>query len=798
MSPTPNRFNVTEEKIEKIDFSSLLHRIMSHWWMFVISILFCIGIAFVYLHYSTPMYKINAKLLVKDEKKGGGVNAGELLGDISGLLNMKSNVDNEVEILKTRILMERVVRALHLNIVYIKNGKVKDQILDAAPFTVELEKGRDTIQGNFFELTIPEEGNSYEIQYTDKISKEKVSQQPEFGDTLFVYGIGNICVYRNPEVKQYGTQYSLLISSVDARVAALRGALNVSVTNKLVTTIDLQLSYPHPEKGEEILSRLIAEYLQQNINDKNMIADSTIMFIENRLRLVSGELGGIEDNIQQFKQGNKLTDLSEQSKMLVSNASDLFKRVADIETQINIAYALEEYLKDEDKNKRVVPTSVLPEDVVFSKLVENYNMLLLERDRQMLTSTEDNPYIQNMDERIASLRASMLANLSGTRRSLEITRKELGKELAKLDGNIRKVPFHERTYLDLARQQQIKQELYLFLLQKREETAISKTANISNAKIIDTPKSDFNPFSPNRKFILLIGLMAGLAFPFAKIYMDGLFNNRVNSKEQITRLTSIPILGEICHNDKQERLIMLSHPRSVIAEQFRAMRTNLQFFLNNQKGNTIMVTSSMSGEGKSFTAANLGMALAMSGKKVVLLELDLRRPNLSPVVNLKNDSGFTNYVIQPAISIADILTQTSVHENLYVVQAGHLPPNPAELITHERVDQLIQTLQAQFEYIILDTPPIGLVTDAQLLNKYAHLTIYLVRQKYTYRDQLVIANDLYLTNKIKNMAIVINDIPKINGYGGYGYGYGYGMEMESSKFSKFKKMFRAPFKRRYA
>lgn len=789
MNRSVNNIKTSSNEEQQINIKALLGRILEDWWVVVLCLFLCIGTVYGFLRYKTPMYKINAKLMVQDEKKGGGsINAGEMLGDLSGLLNMKSNVDNEAEILKTRNLMERVVKASDLNIIYLKKGTFKDPELQETPFTVKLVTNNDTIRANSYELSVSEDGNTFEVSYKSNQSQEKIISQIKFGDSLFIEGIGKIIIRKNPVVPFISKKYIFRITSVDERVAALQKELKVSVTSKLVTTIDLNLNYSLPKKGEEILSGLIEEYIRQNINDKNKIADSTIAFIENRLTLVGGELGSIEGNIQNFKQGNKLADLSEQSKLLITNTSDYINRIAVLETQINIMISLEDYLKDGVKNKRVVPASVLPQDVVFGELVKNYNGLLLERDRQLLTSTEDNPYIKNLDERIAAMRNAMISNLSGTRKSLEINRGELQKEIDKLESSIRKVPAQERIYLDLARQQQIKQELYLFLLQKREEMAISKTSNISNAKIIDFPKSEFKPYSPNKQLIFLIGLIAAFLLPFARIYIIDLFNDRIQSKEEIIKHTNIPIVGEISHNDSENNLVISNDPRSVISEQFRALRTNLQFFMNAPKGNIILMTSSMSGEGKSFTVVNLGTVLAISGKKVLLMELDLRKPNLSPSFKIINDFGFTNYIISPETKISDIVMPTKIHENLFIIPSGPLPPNPAETIMSERMEKLMEELKKEYDYILMDAPPIGLVTDAQLLNKYTSITLYLIRQKYTYKNQLSIPQELYVNDKMKKMGIVINDIKKTYGYG---YGYGYGNEEAKGKswLKKMKEMF---------
>jgi tyrosine-protein kinase Etk/Wzc len=771
MSQFLNRAGDEQEQETAVDIKGYINRVLAQWWIIPLSLAICLGTSYLYLRYKSKMYKIHAQLLVQDDKKGGGMNAGDLL-DLSSLLDMKSNVDNEVEILKTRMLAEKVVKDLNLNITYFKKGRVNDVEIYQRnlPFALEILGPEDSIAASTFDMEILEP-ELLLIEYVDS-RKNTVSNKVSFGKTFIMEGIGALRFLKNNNISLRDKYYRFHISSVQEAVSTLRKEIIVAVTNKLVTTIDLSMSHHIPKKGEDILSKLIEEYLEQNIVDKNRVADSTIKFINERLLFVSRELGDIEGDIQSFKQGNKLADLSEQSRLLLVNTSDYLKRIAEIETQLNILAGLEDYLKDESKNKRVVPSSVLANDIVFSKLVETYNGLLLERDRQLLTSTEDNPYIRNLDERIQALRGAMLSNLANTRASMQISQSQLQKDLNQFENQIRNVPAHERTYLDLARQQQIKQELYLFLLQKREEAALSKTSNISSARVIDAPKSDSLPFSPNKMVILLFGLAAGLALPFGRVYIMDILNDKVRSKEELLKLLpGMTVIGEISHFEMEGTSIG-SDPKSVIAEQFRGLRTNLHFFLKEQQGNIILLTSSTMGEGKTFTSTNLGAILAIPGKRVLLMDLDLRRASLSAKLGFKGSQGFTNYIISNAVKASDLIVPSGIHEKLFILPAGPIPPNPAELIMDQRMDELMSELKQDYDYIIMDAPPIGLVTDAQLLSRFSAITLYLVRQEYTSRNMLNIPKELHLSGKMERVAIVLNDVRRPGGYG-YAYAYGY-------------------------
>ncbi|WP_293784011.1 tyrosine-protein kinase [uncultured Pedobacter sp.] len=768
---------------ESIDLKNIFNNLLDKWIWFVTSIIICLLVAFLYTRYTPPVYQINAKILVNDNEKGGslGKQSGALM-DLGGLLGSKNSVDNEIEILKTRFLMEQVVRQKQLNIIYSKKLDFVSRELYEAPFKINILKPVDTIITTKLFIT-KIKGDKI------KVSIKNFEKEVRWNEQIAINGVGIVEISNNQFMQLDDKEYSAMITSVDDRVASLMSQLTVSVSNKLSTVVDLGLAYPLQNKGEDILNTLIEKYTAANLSDKNAIADSTYKFIKERLNVIASELGDVENQEENFKEQNKLADMSEQGKLLVQNTGNFSTELAKIETQVSILSELESYLRDDNKSKRIFPSALIPSDMVFSDLMGQYNALLIDRERQLMSVTEQSPFIQSLDAQIAGLRKSILSNIQSSKQSSILTRNRLRKQLTNAEGQISGVPKIEKNYLKLARNKGIKQELYIFLMQKAEETAISKTSNISIAKTIDPPKAQVYPISPKKKVIYLAGLIAGLVFPLIVIFGKKLLSTSINTKDEITNLTRVPVIGEISHNTSSDNLIVANQSRSAISEQFRALRTNLSFYLKSKNEKVILLTSSMSGEGKSFTAINLGNILALAGKKVVLMELDLRKPGLSAKLDISNDVGFSNYTINPDLKVKDIVKPLSINNNMFIISSGPLPPNPAETLMSESTKTLIAELREQFDYIIMDAPPIGIITDAQLLSEYSDAILYLVRQKVTQKNQLNIVEELYSSGKMKNMGIVVNDI--ISKYYGYGYGYGtYGENIQQGFMARIKNIFR--------
>jgi tyrosine-protein kinase Etk/Wzc len=766
-----------------IDLKKSFNKLLKNWYWFIICTFIGGMVAYAFCWYMAPVYKINARVLVNDQQKGGGLNKqADALMDLGGIMGSNSSVDNEAEILKTPDLLETVVRGMNLNVVYSSSVHLSRRELYKSPFKMFILKGRDSITTTDVRINKLASGKV-------RVRTDDIDREVNWNTSFDIPNVGLVQLSAEPGFKMSDADYFVEVSSVDERVTNLMKDLTVEVGNNKVTIVDLSLNYPVQKKGEEILNALIDKYESSNIQDKNSVADSTYSFIKERLSIISSELGDVENKVQQFKQKNRLSDMSEQGKLLVQTTGEYSTELAKAETQVSVLTDLENYLKDETKNKRVFPTSLLPSDMVFSNLMNQYNALLTERDKTMMSVTEATPFVQSLNNQIANLRQGILANIQSTKNTYVVTRNRLRSQLQEAQGQIEGVPAIEKNYLKLARNQQIKQELYIFLMQKAEETLISKTSNTSIAKVIAKPKSEVHPISPKKKIIYFVGILAGLIIPLLVTLGKDFFNTTIVTKDDISNATQVPIVGEISHSLVNDNLIVSNHGRSAIAEQFRALRSNLSFYLKSKDQKIILVTSSMSGEGKSFTSINLGNVLALLGKKVLLMEMDLRKPGLSGKFKIKNDIGFSNYIIDDNLTASDIVRPLDVNKNLFIITSGLLPPNPVEILMNARTAVLMSELKEQFDYIIMDAPPIGVISDAQSLAEYADMTIYVVRQNVTDKKQLMIVEQLYQTNKIDNIGIVVNDVNDKDYNFGYNYGT-YGQELPAGMFKRMIQRFK--------
>ncbi|RYY08361.1 MAG: polysaccharide biosynthesis tyrosine autokinase [Sphingobacteriaceae bacterium] len=789
LSSNDNNFNPEVQDEDVIDVKAIIGKLIGNWYLFVASALLFLALAVIYAYFAKPEWKTSSKILVEDQKNSpsqalnGGINS-----DLSSLFNIKSSADNEIEILKSRSLMTQVVNLMQLNIrTYIKTGFKYIEIYHNEPFKIEIKNSRDTIKDQDYFIEILNNENFKISNGSENINIEahfgREIQLPQFKLTL----------NKSSLFKSNG-KYKILVQSPDVAVSNFLENYAVDLSSKQATTIDLSLNYPNAKKSEDILNKLMLVYLQNNLQNKVSIADSTMRFIRDRLVIVSEELANIEKQLQNYKQQNNIADISEQSKALVSGASDYYNKLNEIEVQLVVVRDLNNYL-NKAGNGQTIPSSLTTKDPAFGQAINAYNELIAQREKLKLSYTDENPVIQNITQQADIARRALLKSVSTYQNSLLVSRAELNKQNASFTGKIKQVPAKERVFLDYSRQQNLEQSLYLFLLQKREETAISKTSTISSSRIIDYAKSDFKPFKPKRSIIYIFGLIVGLILPAIYLFIKELLNIRINTKSDIQKITAVPIIGEISHNKDGKSLVVDRLSRTVISEQFRGMRTNLQYILDNQKSNVLLFTSSMSGEGKSFLSLNLGSALVLTGKKVVFIELDLRKPKLSESVGVDNSNGYTNYVISDTTTVDSILKPLIFHENCFLISSGAIPPNPAELLMSHKLEELITELKTRFDYVIIDCAPVGLVADALLIERLTDLTFYVVRQEYTYKSQLRIVNDLKISGKAKNLYLVVNDI-KVekngSGYGGYGYGgYGYGgYGEEPEKTSWFAKYFK--------
>jgi tyrosine-protein kinase Etk/Wzc len=765
---TPKNINQAGKK----DFKEIFALFARYWYLFLISVIICGGIGVIYALFSAPVYKINSTITIDDQTNPKSSKSDENSPlDYSDALESPNNANNEIDILKSNFLLTQVAKKMNLNItIYRKQAIGSIELYDDAPFNVQVIAHTDSLQ--FQKFNIKPINNL--IAVTGGLSD--INNVIKYGQTLKC-GQFDLIFTKNPGVAIDPNGYKITVQSIDGKVEALAKSLTVDLTDKKSTSVALTLEYPNPRKGEVVLQTLMDLYLQSNLENKNRMADSSLAFIDNRLKLVSGQLANVETQFTNFKQENDIADADQQSQSLVSNVSDNSNKLNDQSVQLEILEDISKYINNPE-NKRLIPSSLAIQDPVFSNSVNSYNQLLNQRGQLSLSYKDSNPIMENLDAQIETARQNLLKSFNTYKKSLSISVDALKGQSTTLNTQVKGVPKKQMALLDYSRQQNLKQELYLYLLQKREEIAIAKTSNISTVRIIDPAKSDYEPFKPNRILAIALGLFIGLLIPRGYLFSMEWLNNRILNKNDILNYTNLPIIGEIDSNDQDKILVIEKKSRSGIVEQFRALRTELLFKLNPEKSNIILLTSSMGGEGKSFITLNLASVISLSGKKVVMLELDLRKPKLAKNLNVEYKLGFSDYIENEKLTIKDILNPTDFSANVFLVPAGNNQGDPSELLLNNRLKLLIEQLKVDFDYILIDSPPVGLVSDSLIIEKFADITLYVARQGFTYKSQLTIINDLISDGKIKKAYLIINDIKNHRkGYYGYDdarkYGYGY-------------------------
>lgn len=760
--------------------------ILTIWPWVLASVVISLIIGNINLRYATPIYKSVAELMINDSKKGGSNSSDDVLAALK-INNSKINVENEIQILKSRTLMTEVVRSLNLNYNYSIAGRFKNTVVYSnKPFELTIV---DTIQSNFgCYINIIDD-----VFYTITLNNKHFTKA-KWGDTI-KSGRYNIVLNKTPNFIRNNLQYTIQVVPILSAAKRFMNSVSITAPSKGTSCLFLSMFDAIPERAIDVINTLMRLYKLRNINGRTLIANRTMEFIDNRLGVVGAELTGVETDIVDFKQKNGIAaDVGAQSATLVTASSDALEKLEEEEVQLEMLNSVSDYLQKNENDKSIILPASLLDNPGLAGLMTNFNTLQMQIETALVVNTNDNPVIRNMLGQKLQLKQNIVQALASTKRESQIKVNALKEEIRSINEKVRSVPNVERLYLDYARMQQTKQDLYVFLLKKREETAIEKSSTVADALVIDPAISDGSPVSPNRSKTLTTSLIVGLLLPFSFILIRRGLNVKIISKGDVIKLSSIPIIGEIGNNVSMESIAVEKNSRTLISEQFRALRTNLQFMLTNKEQKTLIVTSSMSNEGKSFISMNMAITFAMSGKKVILLEFDLRKPRISRMLGIDNNNGFSNYIINK-ISYEDMIVKSGIDDNLYILPSGPIPPNPAELVLLKETGELFDRLKREFDYIIIDTSPVGLVTDAQLLYQYADMTLYIVRQGYTNKGQINIANELYESGKMPKIAFIINDVIANRGFaygygyeenygygGGYGYGYGYGASYGSGYY----------------
>ena len=805
---------LTNEKLreaddQEIDFKELLFKYLIHWPWFVGTVLACLIAAYVYLYIATPVYNISATVLIKDDKKGGNSNNVAGLDELglSGLITSSQSIDNEIEVLRSKTLVKEVVSYLNLYVTYQDDDQIPSkELYKTSPVQVnmtpqEAEKLKTNV---VIEMVLQPQGSlDVNVKMGGKEIQKHFEKLPAIlptdqGTLSFFQTTDSISSKKNEEVSSPVQDVRHITATISQPMNVARGycgALSIEPTSKTTSVVTISLKNSSLQRGQDFINQLLEMYNRNTNNDKNEIAQKTAEFIDERIGIISKELGSTEADLETFKRDAGITDLSSDAQIALTGNAEYEKKQVENRTQISLVEDLKKYLSHSEYE--VLPSNVGLKDMALAAQIDRYNEMLIERKRLLRTSTENNPAIINLDTSIRATRANVQATLEGTLQGLFITKADLDREAKRYMRRISDAPGQERQYVSIARQQEIKAGLYLMLLQKREENAIMLAATANNAKIIDDAIADVIPVSPKRSIIYLAALVLGIAIPVVVIFLIDLTRFKIEGRADVEKLTSVPIVGDIPLTDeknaKEGSIAVFENKNNLMSETFRNIRTNIQFMLQNDK-KVILVTSTVSGEGKSFTSANLAISLSLLGKKVVIVGLDIRKPGLNKVFNLSSkEKGITQYLANPETDLMSLVQPSDVNRNLYILLGGTVPPNPTELLARDGLDKAIEILKKNFDYVILDTAPIGMVTDTLLIGRVADLSVYVCRADYTHKAEYTLINELFHEKKLPNLCTVINSVDlkkrkygyyygygkygKHYGYGKrYGYGYGYGQE----------------------
>lgn len=805
---------LTNEKLreaddKEIDIQELLFKYLIHWPWFVGAVIVCLISAYIYLYVATPVYNISATVLIKDDKKGGSSNNVAGLDELglSGLITSSQSIDNEIEVLRSKTLVKEVVNYLNLYVTYQDDDQIPSkELYKTSPVQVnmtpqEAEKLKTKV---VIEMVLHPQGSlDVNVKMEDKEIQKHFEKLPAIlptnqGTLSFFQTTDSISSKKNEEVGSPVQDMRHITATISQPMnVARRYCENLSIepTSKTTSVVTVSLKNSSLQRGQDFINQLLEMYNRNTNNDKNEIAQKTAEFIDERIGIISKELGSTEADLETFKRDAGITDLSSDAQIALTGNAEYEKKQVENRTQISLVEDLKKYLGHNEYE--ILPSNVGLKDITLAAQIDRYNEMLIERKRLLRTSTENNPAIINLDTSIRATKANVQATLEGTLQGLFITKADLDREAKRYMRRISDAPGQERQYVSIARQQEIKAGLYLMLLQKREENAIMLAATANNAKIIDDAIADVIPVSPKRSIIYLAALCLGIAIPVVVIYMIDLTKFKIEGRADVEKLTSVPIAGDIPltdeKNTKEGSIAVFENQNNLMSETFRNIRTNIQFMLQNDK-KVILVTSTVSGEGKSFTSANLAISLSLLGKKVVIVGLDIRKPGLNKVFNLSSkEKGITQYLANPEMDLMSLVQLSDVNRNLYILPGGTVPPNPTELLARDGLDKAIEILKKNFDYVILDTAPIGMVTDTLLIGRVADLSAYVCRADYTHKAEYTLINELFHEQKLPNLCTIINGVDlkkrkygyyygygkygKHYGYGKrYGYGYGYGQE----------------------
>ncbi len=796
-----NNLNIPGHEPSDFSLKGFVLKYLRYWYLFAVALIAGFFIAKYYNWYKTPLYAVTAKLLVKDDTGG----TDKLLQQMD-VQSPDKNLENEIEIFRSHNLLAKALDQLEFDVSYYLIGNVKvSEVYTDCPFKIVIDKVEFGAYYQPFFVDILD-SSQFVFHYETAAGTKEI--KGVFGES-FNMGMGVITLkkrdnfpYEQIASLNYEKRfYKIAFKTISANQNKYLSRLSVALSRPQSSILQIYLEDEVPQKGLDFINALIRVYLENDVDVKNNAASNTSDFLDSQLAEITEDLERIETNREQYKVSKGIIDLESESQMVLDRIRDLDAKKAINDARLSMIGQLKKYIVENQNLRDLAPASLDISDALLIKLINKLTELQSQREIIINQSTANDPTLVPINAEIELTRSSLLENIKNIEKSLENSANELKSTLKDNQGRIARIPTTQRELLEIERKFRIQENLYVFLLQKHAELAISLAATESDTRLIDTARVLPGPISPVPQRAYSIALLLALIIPVLIIITIEKLNDKIENIAQIRKLTAIPLLGVVRYNRHATQLVSIEKPRSSIAEEYRSIRTNLQFFNQGQSAGVTMITSSIGTEGKTFTAMNLAAVMAASGERVVLIGLDMRKPRIVEQFNITNDVGSSNYLSRNA-DIDEILHPSGYLDTLYIIPSGPNPPNPSELIMSDRMDEMIQELKTRFDKIVIDTPPIGLVSDGLILAKHADSTLYVVREGVTHKDHLQHINELYKTGQLKNTAIVFNAVRKNRaGYGahasyGYGYGYVYGAEYgnyfddENEGATGFKKWFK--------
>ncbi len=749
----------------KSGVSDILFKYLPYWPVFILFLIVCIAGAWFYLRITPPQYEITASVMLRNDNKGAPDDR-TIINQLNQL-SEKRIVENESEIFQSRKLMLEVVKNLKLYVSFFEKDKFSSKpAYSVSPIQVQLADPDN--------IKMP---GKVEFQFSEKDSMVIIGANKyplnQFIDTDYGsmrFSINKLSTYTTSENQLYFT-----LSRPQAIAASLLSGLKVSPSTKVTSVLFLTLEDVDPKRGEDILNELIAVYNKASLSEKNRLADSTSSLLENRLKIVEQDLSNIEKRAQSYKASRGAVEIGTQGRLYLENQVATDNQLTDVDLQLSSLEEVEKYVRSKDNAAGTVPSTQGLKDPMLPELLTKKYQLELEYEKLRKTTGENNPMLTSIKDQINKITPSLLENIQNQKKNLEASKLNLSSANNSYSSMLHSIPQKERELIDINREQSIKSNLYAFLLQKKEESDLAHASNISDTRIIDNAQATFSPVSPSKGIVYAIALVLAFGLPIGLLSFKELFNRKILYRQEIEKLTNAPIIGEIVHDKTREAIVIQEGKRTFIAEQFRRLRASLGYLGGKAGKKKILVTSSLPKEGKSFVSLNLALSLALTNKRVVLLELDLSNPSLSSKLNVHYEKGASNF-LSGDLEPEDIIKRTSVHKNLFFVPAGTLPENPSELLLTEKLKELLNYLEDVFDVILIDSAPASLLSDAYVLSPMCDTTLYIVKHGFTPKSYLErLDEDNNSENQLTNMKIVFNGI-RSRGFlkHGYGYGYGYG------------------------